>query len=264
MKKFILILFLILFLSSCNYLETDNNTDLMTPDEKTNNIETNNPETNNPETDNKPTIETNTPLSYVIKEPNFETRKISSIDEVTMDDFFNLGNRIDIKINISNEELKKLQADYETGYKSEIYRLASKVVITLTNFGNKYTWEYENVGIRQKGNTSRIPIYNGDGNINLNHYKLSFDEYIEKNDLKGFLFDKVYLKKETVESENIFQLRTQNILKEEDFVFGEDVIKDKCPICGKVNYQYDNKSYPHPDASFTIIFCSIFNNIRRP
>jgi hypothetical protein len=148
----------------------------MTPDEKTNNIETNNPETNNPETDNKPTIDTNTPLSYEIKEPNFNTRKINSIDEVTMDDFFNLGNRIDIKINISNEELKKLQADYDTGYKSEIYRLASKVVITLTNFGNKYTWEYENVGIRQKGNTSRIPIYNGDGNINLNHYKLSFDE----------------------------------------------------------------------------------------
>lgn len=186
MKKLILILFLILFLSSCNNVQTNNNTDLMTPDEKTNNIETNNPETNNPETnntetnnpetDNKPTIDTNTPLSYVINEPNFDTRKINSIDEVTMDDFFNLGNRIDIKINISNEELKKLQADYDTGYKSEIYRLASKVVITLTNFGNKYTWEYENVGIRQKGNTSRIPIYNGNGNINLNHYKLSFDE----------------------------------------------------------------------------------------
>ena len=122
MKKFILILFLILFLSSCNYIETNNNTDLKTPDETTNNIETNNPETNNqetdnPETDNKPTIETNTPLSYVIKEPNFETRKINNINEITMDDFFNLGNRIDIKINISNEELKKLQSDYETGYK---------------------------------------------------------------------------------------------------------------------------------------------------
>ena len=113
---------------------------------------------------------------FLISNPNFETRKIYSIDEVTMADFFNLGNRVDIKVSISNSELKKLQSDYETGKKSEIYRLASKVVITLTNYGNKYKWEFENVGIRQKGNTSRQNIINGDGKINMNHYKLSFDE----------------------------------------------------------------------------------------
>ena len=121
-------------------------------------------------------LDNNQNYKFKINEPDFSTRKINNIDEITMEDFFNLGNRIDIKINISNEELKKLQADYETGYKSEIYRLASKVVITLTNFGNKYTWEYENVGIRQKGNTSRIPIYNGDGNINLKITKYALNK----------------------------------------------------------------------------------------
>lgn len=112
---------------------------------------------------------------FLITAPVFETRKLSSIDEVTMDDFFNLGNRVDIKVTISDSELKKLQSDYETGYKSEIYRLASKVVIKLTNQGTTFTWEFENVGIRQKGNTSRNDII-ADGKINKNHYKLSFDE----------------------------------------------------------------------------------------
>ena len=113
---------------------------------------------------------------FNIIDPVFDTRRINSIDEITMDDFFNLGNRIDIKVTISNSELKKLQSDYETGRKSEIYRLASKVVITLTNYGMEYKWEFENVGIRQKGNTSRQNIIDGDGKIKKNHYKLSFDE----------------------------------------------------------------------------------------
>ena len=113
---------------------------------------------------------------FNIVDPIFETRKIYNISDVTMDDFFNLGNRIEVKITVSDEELSKLQTDYETGHKSDIYRLASKVVIKLTNYNNTFTWEFENVGIRQKGNTSRKSIYNGDGSLNLNHYKLSFDE----------------------------------------------------------------------------------------
>ena len=118
----------------------------------------------------------NTQAKFTISEPSFETRKITSIDEITMDDFFNLGNKVDIKIHITSTELNKLQKDFETGHKSEIYRLASKVVISLTNSGTTYKWEYENVGIRQKGNTSRTNIFDDNGDLYLNHYKLSFDE----------------------------------------------------------------------------------------
>lgn len=119
---------------------------------------------------------------FVITDPIFETRKLSDISEVTMDDFFNLGNRIDVKITVSQEELNKLQADYETGYKSDIYRLASHVVIKLKNFDQTFTWEFDNVGIRQKGNTSRKNIFSDDGGLNLNHYKLSFDETFDDPD----------------------------------------------------------------------------------
>lgn len=108
--------------------------------------------------------------------PNFETRKIVSKDEVTSDDLFNLGNKVSISISISDSELSSLQSDYETGFKSEIYRLADTVSISLTNFENTFTWEYSNVGIRQKGNTSREDVLK-DGEINTeNHYKLCFDE----------------------------------------------------------------------------------------
>jgi spore coat protein CotH len=114
--------------------------------------------------------------NYEIALPNFETRLIASKNDVTYDDFFNLGNTISINIDISNDELQKIQDDYETKYKSEIYHRADKVTISLTNYSNTFTWEFENVGIRQKGNTSRNEIFNDDGYLNLNHYKLSFDE----------------------------------------------------------------------------------------
>lgn len=129
---------------------------------------------------------------FLVKAPVFETRKINYIDEVTADDFFNLGNRIDIKVTISNSELNKLQKDYETGHKSEIYRLASKVVITLTNYNNKFVWEFENVGIRQKGNTSRKAIINGEGKISRNHFKLSFDETFDDPEMYDSSFISVY------------------------------------------------------------------------
>ena len=137
------------------------------------------------------TLEEDLVKKYTIKDPSFTTRKVASIDEITMDDFFNLGNRVDINIHISSTELSKLQDDYRTGYKSEVYRLANKVEISLTNKGTTYKWEYENVGIRQKGNTSRREIYDGNGNLNLNHYKLSFDETF--NDIN--MYDSTFINK---------------------------------------------------------------------
>ena len=108
--------------------------------------------------------------------PKFDTPIRNSKNDFTYEDLFNLGNSVDIKVKISDKELNEIQKNYETGYKSEIYRVADLVTISIKNNSKTYTWEYENVGIRQKGNTSRQNIFDGNGNLNLNHYKLSFDE----------------------------------------------------------------------------------------
>lgn len=120
-----------------------------------------------------------------LKSPDFSTRRISSIDDVTFEDLFNLGNRVTIDIDIRDEELQKLQNDYQTGYKSEIYHIADEVTITLTNYDNTYTWTYDQVGIRQKGNTSRKSIFENGEIVNLNHFKLSFDETFDDVEMYG-------------------------------------------------------------------------------
>ena len=120
-----------------------------------------------------------------LKAPDFSTRRISSKEDVVFEDLFNLGNKVSIKIDIKDEELEKIQRDYETGYKSEIYHIADKVEISLTNYGNTYTWEFDQVGIRQKGNTSRKDVFR-DGKIDgLNHFKLSFDETFDNVEKYG-------------------------------------------------------------------------------
>ena len=116
-------------------------------------------------------------LNYELKDPDFSVPKRNNKDEFTFDDFFNLGNTVVINVDVSMEELDKLQADYQTGFKSEVYHLADHVEISITNHGNTFTWEYDNVGLRQKGNTSRQNIYSHDKKtLNQNHYKLAFDE----------------------------------------------------------------------------------------
>ncbi len=131
------------------------------------------------------------PIEYKIKAPNFDTPKRTDKLDFKFDDLFNLGNTVNINIYISDSELNLLQSDYETGFKSDIYRRADKVVISITNHGKTYNWEYENVGIRQKGNTSRRSIYDENYNLNLNHYKLSFDETFTNSTM----YDKTYISK---------------------------------------------------------------------
>lgn len=109
-------------------------------------------------------------------EPNYEVHRLSDISQVTLDDLFNLGNKVSIAIDISNEELNKLQSDFLKGGKCGIYRLANQVTISLTNYDQTFDWTFKNVGIRQKGNTSRNDIIYGDDINTENHFKLSFDE----------------------------------------------------------------------------------------
>ncbi len=85
-------------------------------------------------------------------------------------DFFNIENEIKLTIFISNDELQKLNMDHLLNNR-ESYRICD-LEIEL----NGILYHYEDVGIRQKGNTSRGVILNDDNTINLKHYKFSLSE----------------------------------------------------------------------------------------
>ena len=84
-------------------------------------------------------------------------------------EFFNFENKVEICIDISKAELNKLNHDYAVNNR-ESYR---ECKIDIKYLGLDF--HYEGVGIRQKGNTSRGEILDGD-NLNLRHYKISFEE----------------------------------------------------------------------------------------
>lgn len=129
-------------------------------------------------------IPTYTSSDITLLAPDFSTRRIPNQDSVKYDDLFNLGNTVSISIDMEDSELEKLQDDLdyyvETGCKNQLYRHCKSVTITLKNYENTFSWTIKDVGIRQKGNTSRKdkwPIIGSDGKIaSLNHFKLSFDE----------------------------------------------------------------------------------------
>lgn len=113
------------------------------------------------------------------KGENTETGGESNIseDEKIFDELFNLENKVTVRIDISDKELEKIQKDFDKydsmGNKSPIYRIADKVTITI---GDE-SYEIEEVGIRIKGNTTREPVWDTrSGNLNLTHYRLSFNE----------------------------------------------------------------------------------------
>ena len=130
---------------------------------------------------------------YTYSNPDFTTPKHTAISQFTYNDFFNVGNTVSIDVKVSDTELRLLQADYETHMKTEIYRRADLVTITIRNNNEDFKWTFENVGIRQKGNTSRNDIYDdGDpNNLKLNHYKLSFDETFTNTEM----YSNDYIKK---------------------------------------------------------------------
>ncbi len=102
---------------------------------------------------------------------------------------FDINNKIELDIDISDEELAKIQKDYENyssmGSKSPIYRVAD-VDIKITTAKDSYTYHIEEVGIRMKGNTSRNDFYSEDEGIyNLIHFKLDFQETFDDKDYYG-------------------------------------------------------------------------------
>lgn len=166
MKKNILLLISSLILISCSM----NNSENLSPSENTSQIST------------EITIEEQK-NQFFLNEPDFSSPKRQTKEDVTFDDFFNLSNTVNIKIYISDNELQALEDAYNSFPKSDIYRVADKVVISLKNYDNNFEWEFKNVGIRQKGNTSRKHILINNKINNQNHFKLSFDETFDDETL---------------------------------------------------------------------------------
>lgn len=132
------------------------------------------------------TIDYNDYSSYEIKSPSYDVPKRNNKNEVTYLDLFNLGNKITIRVDIKDSELQKLEEDYlefeRTGIKGEIYRHCDSVTITMVNYDKTFSWEFLDVGIRQKGNTSRGHVYENGTISRLNHFKLSFDETFDSEE----------------------------------------------------------------------------------
>ena len=118
---------------------------------------------------------------------------VFSMGNTEEDDFINLFSpdvRVELKLDITPEQLSLLQADYERyssfGSKSPIYRKANLTVkMTLPNGREKQRF-IEEVGVRMKGNTSRTSFYNEhDGIYNLIHLKLDFGETFDDEEYYG-------------------------------------------------------------------------------
>lgn len=143
------------------------------------------PEEKEPQVTPEPGPGGNTPEEksvFKVENPDFSFVQRSTIEEVTFDDLFNLNNKIEITIDVTREEMQKINDDNIyggdfSGIKPETYHLANKFTLVMHNGEKEFKWELENVGIRQKGNTSRKPIFRDNGDIyNKNHFKVSFDE----------------------------------------------------------------------------------------
>lgn len=118
-----------------------------------------------------------TPSTY----PEQEWNSSELSQEQLFSELFNINNKISLRLDMSDEELAKMQADYEKydqhGSKSPVYRMADLYVTVTTQENMTHSYKIEEVGVRMKGNTSRTDFYSEkEGIYNLIHLKLSFQE----------------------------------------------------------------------------------------
>ena len=111
---------------------------------------------------------------------NIDTDRLPYNEESIYQQLFDINNKIEVELDVSEETLKQLQNDYETyekkGSKSPIYREAD-LKITVTTEKDSVTYAIDNVGIRMKGNTSRTDFYDKEeGQYNLIHFKVDLGD----------------------------------------------------------------------------------------
>ena len=110
-------------------------------------------------------------------------------DEEIYQQLFDPNTKLEINLDMSDEELQKLQDDYERyrdiSSKSPIYRLGN-LTITMTTEQGAVSYVIKEVGARMKGNTSRTSFYSdSDGIYNYIHFKFDFQETFDDEDYYG-------------------------------------------------------------------------------
>lgn len=163
-------------------------------DPSENTSETDDPQGNLP-TETDPSEDSATPTPPATDGSSTDTPDASEPDSSASQDtlfemLFDIENKVSVQLDMSDEELAKMQADYErydqNGSKSPVYRMADLTVTVTTPSGESETYFIPEVGVRMKGNTSRTAFYNEkEGIYNLIHLKLSFQETFDDPELYG-------------------------------------------------------------------------------
>lgn len=99
-------------------------------------------------------------------------------DDELYQQLFDIHNKVTIDLDMPNEEMAKLQSDYEKNSNSPIYRMGNVTFTIALEDGSVNSYLIKEVGIRMKGNMTRSNFYNKSSNevYDLIHFKLSFKE----------------------------------------------------------------------------------------
>ena len=181
MKKKVIV-YMLLFAMVCSVFAGCDNA---VPGNGTQNTEQGTSETEN-QTENGKEEDKDSQIDYVDKNGYLQddsvfvvgVEKLPCSHEQIYQQLFDLKNFIQIKVDITEEQLMQIQKDYDKyagmGSKSPIYREAS-MNIRIKTRTTDYTYHIPNIGIRMKGNTSRTSFYNDhEGQYNLIHFRIKF------------------------------------------------------------------------------------------
>ena len=181
MKKKVIV-YMLLFAMTCSVFAGCDNA---VPGDGTQNTEQGTSETEN-QTENGKEEDKDSQIDYVDKNGYLQddsvfvvgVEKLPCSHEQIYQQLFDLKNFIQIKVDITEEQLMQIQKDYDKyagmGSKSPIYREAS-MNIRIKARTTDYTYHIPNIGIRMKGNTSRTSFYNDhEGQYNLIHFRIKF------------------------------------------------------------------------------------------
>ncbi len=106
-------------------------------------------------------------------------------EEALYRQLFDSSNKVEIDLDMPQEELAKLQADFEKNKKSPIYRRAD-MTVTVTAGDKTVAYRIPDVGVRMKGNTSRVDFYSPEEGIyNAIHLKIDFQETFDDEECYG-------------------------------------------------------------------------------
>ncbi|MDE6254418.1 MAG: CotH kinase family protein [Lachnospiraceae bacterium] len=115
-------------------------------------------------------------------------------DDELYNQLFDIHNKVTIDLDMPNEEMAKLEADYEKNSSSPIYRMGDVTFTIELENGSVNSYLIKEVGIRMKGNMTRNKFFNPSSNevYDLIHFKLSFKQTFD-DEADGYLKGEYYI-----------------------------------------------------------------------